>query len=240
MTTARRTRRTRTSLALAASLTASLLTAGTAQAQTISTLPAEYNFLADAYTGANYRYVGENFVVPAGPGNGFLKSLTVGVEGWSGSPEQVQLRTFVYAWDGNRPTGPALYTGPIFSPPATRGFVWHTFAPDVQLTVGGSYVFFLSGVGLPQPTATTFYGIAQRGTTVLDAYVPGIRVNADDPNFANLSTTTWFKSPDRDIAFELTFGAAPAATVPEPGTWAMLGTGLLIVGGTAARRRRTA
>jgi hypothetical protein len=229
-------RTTRTLLALAASL----VTAGAARAQTISTLPPEYNFLADAYTGANYRYVGENFVVPGGPGNGFLNALTVGVEGWSGSPEQVQLRTYVYAWDGNRPTGSALYTSPIFSPPATRGFVWHTFAPDVQLTVGGSYVFFLSGVGLPQPNNVTFYGIAQRGTTVQDAYVPGIRVNADDPNFANLSTTTWYKSSDRDIAFELGFGAAPAATVPEPGTWALLGSGLLVVGVGAVRRRRTA
>src|SRR5689334_10071932 len=120
----RTTRTIRAPLALAASL----LAAGAAHAQTISTRPPEYNFLADAYTGANYRYVGENFVVPAGPGNGFLRALTVGVEGWSGSPEQVKLRTFVYAWDGSRPTGPALYTGPVFSPPATQGFVWHTFA----------------------------------------------------------------------------------------------------------------
>jgi hypothetical protein len=235
MPTARTTRTIRTALPLAA-----LLAAGTAGAQTISTLPAEYNFLADAYTGANYRYVGENFVVPGGPGNGFLKALTVGVEGWSGSPEQVQLRTFVYAWDGNRPTGSALYTSPIFSPPATRGFEWHTFAPNVQLTVGGSYVFFLSGVGLPQPNDVTFYGIAQRGTTVQDAYVPGIRVNADDPDFSHLGTTTWFKSSDRDIAFELGFGPSAVATAPEPGTWALLGSGLVLVGGVAARRRRTA
>jgi hypothetical protein len=182
------------------------------------------------HTGANYRYVGENFVVPSGPGNGFLNALTVGVEGWSGSPEQVKLRTFVYAWDGNRPTGAALYTSPIFSPPATRGFVYHTFMPNVQLTVGGSYVFFLSGVGLPQPNDVTFYGIAQRGTTVQDAYVPGVRVNADDPDFSHLSTTTWFKSGDRDLAFELGFGPSAVSTAPEPGTWALLGTGLLVLG----------
>jgi hypothetical protein len=30
----------------------------------------------------------------------------------------------------------------------------------------------------------------------------------------------------------------PATTVPEPGTWALLGTGLLAVGGVAARRKR--
>ena len=35
----------------------------------------------------------------------------------------------------------------------------------------------------------------------------------------------------------LTFATA-AATVPEPGTWAMLGTGLLAVAGMAARRKR--
>ena len=93
---------------------------------------------------------------------------------------------------------------------------------------------------LPQPNAVTFYGIAQRGTTVQDAYVPGVRVNADNPDFSQLSTTPWFKTADRDLAFELGFGAAPTSVAPEPGTWALLGTGLLLVGAGAARRRRTA
>jgi hypothetical protein len=231
-------RTTRMALALAASVAGSLAATGSARAQTISTLPAEYNFVADAYAGANYRYVGENFVAPAGVGNGFLKALTVGVEGLSGSPAQVQLRTYLYAWDGLRPVGSALYTGPVFSPPGTPGFVYHTFAPNVQLDVGGSYVFFISGVGLAQPNTPTYYGIAQRGTTVADAYVPGIRVNADDPNFANLTTTTWYQVADRDIAFTLDFGPPAVSTAPEPGTWALLGTGLLVVGGMSARRRR--
>jgi hypothetical protein len=35
------------------------------------------------------------------------------------------------------------------------------------------------------------------------------------------------------------YSIAAVSTVPEPGTWALLGTGLLAVGGIAARRKRT-
>jgi hypothetical protein len=38
---------------------------------------------------------------------------------------------------------------------------------------------------------------------------------------------------------QVTLTVSPVSTVPEPGTWALLGTGLLAVGGIAARRKRT-
>ena len=49
----------------------------------------------------------------------------------------------------------------------------------------------------------------------------------------------------RDItdAVQVSFASgsvAPSATVPDPGTWALLGTGLLAIGGVAQRRKRAA
>jgi hypothetical protein len=40
-----------------------------------------------------------------------------------------------------------------------------------------------------------------------------------------------------DVVFRAEFTGG-TSVVPEPGTWALLGTGLLVVGGIAARRRR--
>ncbi len=38
----------------------------------------------------------------------------------------------------------------------------------------------------------------------------------------------------------ITYRNAPSNVVPEPGTWALMSTGLMLLGGIAARRRRTA
>ena len=221
---------------LAAAVAAALALSATAgHAQVINTLPPEYNFVGEADQSRNDVAVGESFIVPAG--GGYLSSLTLGVEGVLGTANLVNLRTYLYAWNGSRPTGPALFQSATFSPPATNGFVFHTFTPNVSLTPGGSYAFFVSGIGLAQPAGFTIYGFAQRGTNPVDVYTQGLRVNANTTSFADITSTTWYQSYDRDIAFRAEFTAGPAVATPEPASIALVATGLLAVGVPAVRRK---
>lgn len=208
---------------------------------TINTFPPEYGYQVQLSQTRNQDNVGETFVVPLG--NAYLSTLTVATRTTPfGIPvvnptDQARLRLFIYAWNGTRVTGAPLYQSGVFSPAGTD-FVEHTFAPGLTLTPGATYAFFLSGLGLTQPTDLAQFDIAQRGTSNADLYVPGIRVNADETSFGVLTTGTWFQSPDRDIAFRAAFTGAAVLATPEPATAALVAMGLLAVGAVARRRRR--
>jgi hypothetical protein len=59
-----------------------------------------------------------------------------------------------------------------------------------------------------------------------------------DPLCYNTVETADFDFDDH--VFTVSNTLAPTATIPEPGTWALLGTGLLAIGGVSLRRRRAA
>jgi hypothetical protein len=151
-------------------------------------------------------------------GGGFLLSSrdigaaqgTAQVSLWSGNPSITESQELA--------TGTLAYvTG--------YDFTWFdAFWAPVAVTPGQAYwlvignggwdVFTLSGTSPDDyPTGTGYYG----------AYS-----SVRDPYNDDLNT---------DLAFR-TYTTAISTTAPEPGTWALLGTGLLGVGGLALRRRR--
>lgn len=107
--------------------------------------------------------------------------------------------------------------------------------PDNAITFGNLNFtgFVFSDVGSTLPT---FTGLSiGAGTTILGLTSDFLSFNADNL-YVNSRGLTFSSVANGQNTLVLNVATS---TVPEPGTWALLGTGLLAVGGIAARRKRT-
>ncbi len=151
-------------------------------------------------------------------------------------------RAYLMAWDSiaQRPAGPILYQSPTISGVTVP--VWPSGGPQVPFTfnVGGLadspdqlFVAFVTSAGLPQAVTSSSPQVLTPARLLT---LPGRMVGIHTVDFTSLTGTTWY-TPGADLAFSATFSVSVA---PEPKTWVMLGTGLVLIGLLRRRPRRQA
>ena len=125
---------------------------------------------------------------------------------------------YVMAWDGAEATGSILYQGSLttmveqYQPPTE-----YDQFPNIPVTPGEQYVFFISGDQADESTGGSVY--FEHVTP--NPYSGGNAVAIHSSNFSDVTGTPWTVEPDTALAFELVFDA-----VPEPSSWLLMSTAL--------------
>ena len=207
-------------------LVLSALLSGTANAQTadIDTYTAwnSTTGIGDFGGGTTQTY-GQTFTVTS---DSVLSSFSF----YMGCTTGDTFHTRIYAWDGTKITGDALFsasaqTAPsdASSPPA---FLEYSYAPQIRLAPG-DYVFFAT----TSLNSSTTAGDCKWGFRNSDVYSGGfVYLNhADGLDFSELSSTAWNDISGNDLAFKMSFQAPPPATpVPVLPLFGLLSLGGLL------------
>jgi hypothetical protein len=149
----------------------------------------------------------------------------------------VEFKAYLYAWDGEKATGPALFTSglqaflgsPMNSP---QEFAFAT--GGITLTPGAKYVAFLNAV-FDGDQSMAF--MPNAGPLPSNPYAGGDFVYYNNDTFDLLTTTPWEQPGDPrlgDVWFKASFSPASAA-VPEPSSLVLLS---LLGGATLLSRTR--
>ena len=180
---------------------------------------------------------GQTFTTPT---DNVLNDFTVYMSRYGGSGP-INYQAYVYAWDGSKAAGPALFTSAVSSVDPGASFIpVTTNTGATTLTAGQVYVAFLSTSGLQagRPNSRSQWGISNGNS---NDYSGGdfVYYNTGD-NFSLLTTNPWDYTgaggAGSDTAFVMHFSSS---AVPEPGSIALL-TGLSLTGAAFLRRRKTA
>jgi hypothetical protein len=112
----------------------------------------------------------------------------------------VVFRGEVYAWDGEKATGPNLYESAPRTVSDSNGYEEVTFdTGGVQLIPGQQYVLFAT---ITKEDSEASSGSSQWADVPGDAYAGGNFVYLDNgPFFDQLFTNAWYQFTDLDLAF---------------------------------------
>lgn len=207
-----------------------------ASAATIDTSGA-YVAKIDSFGARSTPVYGQTFTVGS---DNALNSFTFFLGGGA-----VNVRAYVYAWNGNRAVGGAYYASDARSFGGTTGTAFDALRFDVgaiDLVSGGRYVAFLTTAGLTQPSGAGAW-MPTAGTFGSNPYGGGdfVYANAGD-SAASLLARDWDASAGvlGDVQFRAEFSAGATSGVPEPAAWALLIGGFGLTGGMLRGRRRGA
>ncbi len=162
-----------------------------------------------------------------------LESFTFFLEQDNGASSNIPYRAFVYAWDGTKPTGPALFKSKLRSTGVlpSNSYTHITVNPGmIKLTTGQQYVCFFSTAGVQDgKNLHAGFGVLVQNGNPVDAYNGGNWVTQNGMKLSDVLATPWFQpgsqGQGQDFAFRATFckntmGAHPpqdAADTPEAG-----------------------
>ena len=147
-----------------------------------------------------------------------------------------EVKAYVYAWDGQKATGSALFTSDLLFAPVGGLTKTTVQIGGVNLVAGNAYVFFLSTSGLQ---GSTLGGVECAIDCYSNDYADGAFVwqdNGDDTS--KWTIEEWENFEGDDLRFEANFSAVDQNVVPEPSTYLLMASGLLGLGAVARRRRQ--
>jgi uncharacterized protein YhjY with autotransporter beta-barrel domain len=144
---------------------------------------------------------GETFVVPAG--TGLLQSFTF--TDLTSNSQSFNYNTYIYAYNSASTPGAALYTGTQQTLPV--GSVSSVITPNLTLTIGGTYIVFVSPVGLAQPNPNAF---GRMGIDTNHSYADGTFAFAVTNGSTNVNGYSWIELPF-NAAFSAVFGVSTSS-----------------------------
>jgi len=159
---------------------------------------------------------------------------------WITNSSAFEMKGYVFAWDGAKATGSALFMSDLLFAPVGEFMKTTVQTGGLNLVAGGSYVFFLSTSGLQGEGGASM----EWNSYGADTYVDGtfVYLNHDENGDEQAEWTadewsTW--SPTTDLRFEANFNTMDQNVVPEPSTYVLMATGLMGLGAVARRRRQS-